>query len=372
MERYRDMTTRKKANTKMARNLVFFILLIAFTFWIIFKDQDLNQLVDSIKSADIKYIVIAALLMFCVYLMETINVRSVLISLGEKNFSIVKAFKYTAIGTFFSAITPAATGGQPVEIYYMSKDNIKAVNGTLAMLIQLCGFQLSTLILSIICAVCNPSLLGDGLLWLYILGIVINAVALILMFLATFSNKLIQSLANLFLKILKKIKIKNYEARKEAIMDGVREYADSAKYIRTHKADFVKAMIRVFIQICIYHSIPYFIYRAFGLNELNFFQLFSMQAVLFTTVSGIPLPGSVGISESVFLKLYGKAFGASLLGGAMLLYRFVSFYFYIIIFAVVVVINAVRSKNVKSEIDIKVKEIEEDFKKTTKKKKAYA
>ena len=362
MEKYRDMTIRKKSNVKMIRNLVLFIGLIIFTFWFIFKDQDINELIKAINSADKLYIIIGAILMFGVYLMESINVRAVLVSLGEKSFSIIRALKYTAIGAFFSAITPAATGGQPVEIYYMSKDGIKASNGTMAMLIQLCGFQISTLTLSIICGVLNPGLLSDGIIWFYLLGLVINGFALVFMLLSVFSTKISTNLLNLLLKFMKKIKVKNYKLKKEKLEKGLEQYTASAEYIKENKIEFIKGIARVFIQITIYHSIPYVIYRSFGLNDLNFFQLFSMQAVLYTTVSGIPLPGSIGVSESLFLKLYGSAFGAKLLSGAMLLYRFVSFYLYIIIFAVVVIINGVKSKNIESEIDKDVKEIDEGIK----------
>ena len=90
-----------------------------------------------------------------------------------------------------------------------------------------------------------------------------------------------------------------------------------------------------------------------------------MQAVLYTTVSGIPLPGAIGVSESLFLKIFGIAFGKTLLSGAMLLYRFVSFYLYIMIFAVIVVINAVKTKDVKGSIDKDVMEI--DYGKTNEK-----
>ena len=192
MERYKDMKIRKRSNIQMIRNLVLFIGLIIFTFWFIFKDQDLNELVNAIKSANPLYLVIGALLMLGNYLMESINVRAVLVSLGEKKFSIFRALRYTAIGAFFSAITPAATGGQPVEIYYMSKDGIKTSNGTMAMLIQLCGFQISTLVFSIICGVLNPHLLSDGIIWFYLLGLGINGVALVFMLLSTFSTRAIK------------------------------------------------------------------------------------------------------------------------------------------------------------------------------------
>ena len=365
MERFRDMTLKKKATIKLIRNLVFFVGLIIFTFWFLFKDQDLNELVNALKSSNKIYVLIGALFMLGVYLVETINVRNVLAALKEKKPSILKAFKYTCIGNFFSAITPAATGGQPVEVYYMTKDGISTSNGTLAMLLQLCGYQISTIGLSIICAILNSSLLKDGIIWFYLLGISINGVALIFMLLSTFNEKMLYKLRDFLVKIMNKFNVKNKDKKIEKLDEEVKRYEESAKFIRTHKIVFVKSVLRVLVQICLFHSIPYFIYRSFGLNSLNFFQLFSMQAVLYTTVSGIPLPGAIGVSESLFLKIFGIAFGKTLLSGAMLLYRFVSFYLYIMIFAVVVVINAVKTKDVKGSIDKDVMEI--DYGKTNEK-----
>ena len=358
MERYRDMTLRKKSNIKMVRNLLFFVALIIFTFWFIFKDQDINVLIDALKSTNKIYVLIGTLLMLCVYLMESINVRSVLISLGEEKQSLFRVFKYTCIGNFFSAITPAATGGQPVEVYYMNKDGIETSNGTMAMLMQLCGFQTSILILSVIGAVLNPGLLSGGIIWFYILGLTINGVALLLMILGAFNEKMIFFTRDFLVKFMHFLRVKNIELKTKKLDIEVKKFVKSAKFIRNNKNVFFKSVFRVFIQICFYHSIPYFVYRAFGLNELNFIELFSMQAILYTTVSGIPLPGSIGVSETLFLKLYGAAFGKVILSSAMLLYRFVSFYFYIIIFSFVVVINALKTKNIYGTIDKNVKEID--------------
>ena len=358
MEKYKDMTITRRSSVKMLRNMIFFIALIIFTFWFVLKDQDLNELMIAIKSADKIYVTIAAFLMLLVFLCEAINVRSVLVVLGEKKISLIKALKFTWIGSFFSAITPAATGGQPVEIYYMSKENIKTANGTMAMLLQLCGFQISTLVLSVICGIANPGLLKDGILWFYLLGLGINGFALALMMIGIFSEKISKGLIDFNIKMMKKIKLKNADKIAKKLEEGIKQYTKSAAFIKSHKMEFIKSVLRVFVQISIYHSIPYFIYRSFGLNELNFLQLFSMQSVLYTTVSGIPLPGSIGVSETLFLKLYGMAFGKALLSGAMLLYRFVSFYFYLVVSAVVVIVNATKTKDVVSEVDKNVREID--------------
>ena len=149
---------RRKANLKMIRNLVFFIGLIILTFYILFKDQDIGELFAVIKSANPYFVLLGIGLMLLYFFIEAYNIRSILKKFGE-NVSLLNALKYTWIGFFFSSITPAASGGQPVEIYYMTKENISGSKATMALLMQLCGFQISTISLGIICAIINPSVL---------------------------------------------------------------------------------------------------------------------------------------------------------------------------------------------------------------------
>ena len=340
----------KKVNLKMIRNILFFIGLIFLTFFFIFKDTDMNELRNVVRSADKRFILLGILVMLLYYSMEAINIKSILKCFGEK-VTIFSALKYTWIGFFFSAITPAATGGQPIEIYYMSKDKLSGPNSTLALLIQLCGFQISTILLGVICAIANPSILDSGLLWLFLLGITINGFALALMLIGIFSKRLTQKLVNGFMNFLKLFRVKNLDLKKKKVEEGLAQYNESSIFIKEHRNEFIKAIIRVFIQICFYHSVTYFVYKAFGLSDMNFFQVFSMQAVLYTTVSGLPLPGSIGVSETVFLKIYGKAFGTDLLKGAMLLSRGITFYLFVIVSLIIVMINAIRTKDIESEID---------------------
>ena len=86
MEKYKDMTIRKKSNLKLLRNLFFFILLIVFTFWFIFKDQNMNDMFNTISSVDLKYVLLGLLCMFLTYIIESYNVRNILVSLGEKKY----------------------------------------------------------------------------------------------------------------------------------------------------------------------------------------------------------------------------------------------------------------------------------------------
>ena len=353
---------KKKAIIKMIRNLIFFIGLIIFTFWFLFRDQDVEEILKIVNSADFKFIVLAIGIMILYYLTEAHNIRCILKSFGE-NISLLTALKFTWIGFFFSSITPAATGGQPVEVYYMTKEKISGAKATMAILIEVCGFQISTLSFAIICAIINPSILSGGLMALFIIGLLINGFALSIMLVSIFSQRLAKKLINILIKIIRFFKAKNIEVKKAKIQESFEKYTESAIFIKTHKREFVKAILRVFVQIALYYSIPYCIYRAFGLNSYNFFQLFIIQAILYTTVSSLPLPGAIGVSESVFLGLFGPVFGHELLNGAMLLNRGITFYLFVVISLIVVIINAIRMKNVKGEIDKDVMVLENELQK---------
>ena len=78
------------------------------------------------------WLLIAIGFMFLYFCCESINTGRTLKALGEKS-SFFKNLKYTLICFFFIFITPAASGGQSMEIYYMHKDGINVEKETLIL-----------------------------------------------------------------------------------------------------------------------------------------------------------------------------------------------------------------------------------------------
>ena len=284
---------------KMIKNLLLFILLIALTFYIILKDQDVGNIFNIIKTVDLKFVLIAIIFMAVYLILESVNLGRTLKALGEKS-NIFKNFKYALIGFFFSAITPAASGGQPMQIYYMHKDKISVANSTLALLVNLCSFQIITLTFAFISVFLNTSHLNSGLVCFFIIGVSLNMSALALLLIGIFSKKLSAALIRFAEKILKKLKIKNLENKVEKLESELTKYHGSAKYFKEHRILMLKTLVTTFIQVLFYYSITYLIYCAFGLNGYNAFQLITLQSVLYATVSGIPSPGAVGVTEGGF------------------------------------------------------------------------
>ena len=112
-----------KNNKKFILNSIIFILLIALTFYILLKDQNPMTILEIIMSANLKYVLIGIICMFIYIALEAVNMGRTLKKLNEKS-TFLRNYKYALIGFFFSAVTPAASGGQPMQRNSFCKFNI--------------------------------------------------------------------------------------------------------------------------------------------------------------------------------------------------------------------------------------------------------
>lgn len=335
-------------NKKTIKNLIIFILLIIFTFYIILKDQDIVEITQVLRNVRLEYVVIAIVAMLIYLVLESVNMGRTLKTLNEKS-SFIQNFRYVLIGFFFSSITPAASGGQPMQIYYMHKNGISIANSTLSLLINLCSFQIITISFAMISLIFNYKYLTTGLVWLFVIGVTLNSIALSLLLIGIFSKKLSACLVKISVKILSFFKIKNIEEKQEKLEKELFKYQGSAAYIKQNIEVMLKTILTTFVQILFYYSIPFWIYCSFGFSEYNIIQIISLQAILYATVSGIPLPGAVGVSEGGFLGIFKNVFTTSTLNSAMILNRGVSFYLFVLISAILVISQALVA-NKKSDL----------------------
>ena len=333
---------------RVAWYIVIFILLVLLTFWFVFKDQDLGEVVRAVVTANVFFVVLGILLMMGYFMVEAWNVMTLLNSFGEK-VPYKMALKFALIEFFFCSVTPGASGGQLLEIYYMSKEKIKGANATVAILIQTCGMQMAVMTLGTLCLLFSPKLIHDDVLFLFVLGFIINGVALAVLLACLFSQALARGVVNWFFGTLRKMGIKKAMVWRKNAEKSLEQYGESAKYVKKHKKEFWVAMGKVLLQQSLFYLVPFCVYKALGLSGTTIWELFAMQSVLFVATSGLPIPGAVGVSETVFLTLYGLAFGEELVSSAMLLNRGITFYLFVMVGMVVVFLNVVRLKNLREK-----------------------
>ena len=344
-----------KRAKKLLRNFIIFIVLIVLTFYIILKDQDIAGIIRIMLDARKEFILISVLAM-CIYVIcEAVNIGRTLKALNEKS-NFFKNIKYALIGFFFSAITPAASGGQPMQIYYMHKENISVANSTLALLINLSCVQVVTLSIAFISLIFNYKYLNSGLIWLFVIGVTLNLSALMLLLISIFTKRMSKGLINIAIKILKFFKVKNIEEKEKKFQNELTKYQGSAEYIKKNKIVILKNLITTYIQYILFYSVSYWVYCSFGLSGHNILEIITMQSILYATVSGIPSPGAVGVSEGGFMAIFGNLFPKNMLESAMLLNRGINFYLLVIISAIVVMFNAFKEKREEKELSIEIQD----------------
>ena len=331
-------------NTKrMIRNAILFILLIILTFTVILKNANLMDIVSALANVKMEFIAIAIIAMCLYFTCDAINIGRTLKALGEKS-SFWRNIKYSLIGFFFSSITPAASGGQPMQIYYMHKDNIKVANSTLTLLINLTCMQIVTISLALVSLIFNYQYMNTALIWCFVIGITLNASALALLLISIYSRRLSKWFIKITIKIMKIFKAKNIEEKREKFESELQRYQDSAKYARQNRPLVVKTLLTTYLQFILFYSVSYWVYLSFGFNSHNIFELITMQSILFATVSGIPSPGAVGVSEGGYIALFGNIYAENMINTAMLIARGISFYLFVFISLVVVMIYIIKDK----------------------------
>lgn len=334
------MNKKNKEHT-LLYNFIIFVLLLEIVFFVFFKSNDISHIFSVLSKVNVSYVFLGIICTFLFILCEAINIRRVLNVLGYKK-SIFTYLKYSSIGFFFSAITPSSSGGQPMQIYYMNKDGINISHGTLSLLVQLASYQTITMILGTISIIFKFKFLGNLnfiFIIFLILGFIINLLLTILYILAIFKKEIIIKIGDFIVKILSKLKLKKIDSIKEKLYSELNKFQESSNFIKNNKTIIFKSLFTVLIQIIANYSIPFLIFKSFGLAGDSYISFIFLQSILFLSVSIVPIPGSIGASESGFLSIYSLLFPKNILGSAMILSRGIGFYLYVLLTGLLVIIN---------------------------------
>lgn len=347
------MEKTKTTNRKHIGSLIFMLLLIGLTFYILLKDNSLASLIPYIQKANPIYLILGLLTMLGFIACEAINIKIITKSLNIKT-SFRQCMDYSFIGFYFCSITPSASGGQPAQIYYMKRDGINLSYSALTILIITVAYQIVMLLYGLIMFLFQYEFVManvKGIKWLILFGVVVNVILTAFIFFSIFSKKIVAKCVFAVTNFLAKIKlIKKVDTAQKNIIHQLDEYTEGAQHIKQNPMLFVKVTFFTFLQKTALYAIPFFVYKAFNLSGHTFFEILTIQALLTIAVSSLPLPGAVGVTETSFLSIFQVFFSSSLILPAMLLSRGISFYAILIISAIVTVLVHMRKRPVLKEI----------------------
>lgn len=331
----------------------FFLLVMFLTFYALFSGKDITQIWKAVDRMSVPYLIpAAALALFFVsaegcmiwYLLKKMEVKRP----GSGSSSLIRCIQYSFIGFFYSGITPSATGGQPVQLYYMNKDGNRGSDSTVVLMTVALAYKFVLVILGagILCFWFRPLREEFGKFFpLYILGLCLNAVLVVLILTVMLFPKIILNAAvrmeNLFVRIRK---MQPSGTRVKKIQDFIDGYQQAVTWLKGNKKSLFFVMIGTFFQRSSLFVLTYVVYLGFGLHGTNAVKVILLQASVYIAVDMLPLPGSQGITELVYQTVFVNVFTGAYLLPSMMVSRGINFYFLLLISLAVVAGNRIFMK----------------------------
>lgn len=333
------MTIIKKI-LKYALNIGLILVITLFTLNLIFKDQELSEIISDLRSADPLWITIGAAAAVLFVSGESSIIHYMLRVLDQKT-SFLRCLKYSFIGFFFSYITPSSTGGQPMQMYHMKKDKIKIGYSTLIMLLITIAYKSVLVLLALGFLIFNfdtVALYAGDMKWLIVLGFALNLSFIILLLLVFLKPIWARALGIKTVDLLTKLHImkrRNKEKYTEKLIRICDTYAMGADYIKKNLWVVFNVFVMTALQrICLF-SITWIIYKAYGMSGTSYIDILTIQIMIAVAVEMLPLPGAAGITEGCFLLAFNEIFTLERVKPALLISRGLNFYLILFIGAIV-------------------------------------
>ena len=328
----------KPDRKKICKGALLFFILAAVTWYLITREYRWEEILSALRQANFLWILPAVLAMGLFVFCEGTNIGRSLSFFGH-NVKLRDKIKYALTGFFFSSVTPSASGGQPMQVWAMYRDGIPVSHSSLSLLAELASFQIISAAAALIgFFMAKDQILSAavGIRALVLIGVSLNVFLLCLLLAVIFSKSSIKGIIAVLFFLIERLFPKKARQWKRKILLWAGEYRKSAGYLRKNPGLMGKMLVTAFLQLLAFYSIPYFIYQSLGLSGFHWLTITSIQAVLYISVSALPLPGAVGVTEGGFAVLFSSIFPASVMGCAMILSRFVSFYLAVIVSGIAV------------------------------------
>lgn len=333
------------------KNKKFNIMLLLFTLALVLfftlKDN-LSGVIKELSNINIFLFIIAILVYMLSLVFKSISLH-IFIKEKDKNkkYKFKNTLSLTLIGQFLNGITPFQSGGQPFQIYLLKKDGFRISDSSCAMIKDFMSYQIALIIMGILALIINLKLNLVGLNWLIFIGFIINIIVLIFLFLSVFAKKSVIKLANKLISLLVKIRvIKNDDVLRKKIMDGLNNFYEGGIELKNSKTKFSISILTNIINLSLLYIVPFIIFKSADFNDITILGSISLTAFVMLIGNFIPIPGATGGIEYGFIRFFGiYNIKSVLLSSCMLLWRFITYFFGMLVGFIVLFLKEGFKKN---------------------------
>jgi uncharacterized protein (TIRG00374 family) len=317
--------------SKRVWQLALFAALSVLSIGLIFHFTATQRTWDLFLHLNARYLVVLILLWLFSLVVDSLSTCFYAQGTGERlKFSF--ALRLTLLRVFFNVITPFSFGGQPIEIYALSRQGIPAGKGSSVVMVKLLTLalfaQLGALLVFVFVRdeVRNVPTLSIAFV---VTGLLIGGLVVVTCLVFFYPFILVRIFTHIE-KLLRRLKLRSWKNRPD-LRRWVVHQASLARrsfrrYFGSHLGLFLAGTLSNGLMYCADVLMLWIILRALGV-AIPLAEGFALSALLLFLITFMPTPGTAGLGEVIFVIIFAAAVPKYLLGIAVVLWRF--FYQYI-------------------------------------------
>ena len=324
--------------TKKEKNIIqyiFLAFLIILTGYIVSTTIEIDRIPDVINFVDKKFIILGMLMVVMYILIETVVFQMIINSVEKNKRKKTIGLQMGTVGLYYNLVTPFASGSQPMQIYLMNRYGINLSKAVAIVTNKTVLFQSVVTVMCGLALIFNKELIHlrhGSIKTLLIMGMTMNLVSIIGGLLIVLNPSFMKKLSDVIINFLGRFRLFRFlRGKNDRAHHYINDFNKSIlMYITDKKSLFITLVLTV-LQLSVYFSISFFIYKASRLSGVGFIDIFVHQIILYMTVSPIPTPGNVGANELTFFSIFNGIFPRKYVGYAVIMYSFLVYYMILIL-----------------------------------------
>lgn len=299
---------------------------IVYQFWEVPADRVWNGL----KQAQVSWLVAGMVVMCGYWFLESVVLHQMAKKVKQKQ-TLWQSIKITMVGQFFNTITPFSSGGQPAQLYTMTKHGLSVSAGSSILLMKFIVFQSMMVVSSMVVLLFGydylQSLEIPQIRMLVFTGFVMNVLVITSLITIAKSKRVASFLAHSLLKPVSWfVKEERYITWKKKLGQKLISFHEESKQMSFDYSFILCCCVLTLIQLWLFFSIPFFITQALGVTNIHLFQVIAYHAFIMMFSSLVPIPGGSGGAEYSFSLLFGLLLPPTMLVLCLFFWRLITYY----------------------------------------------
>lgn len=338
----------KGKKKKLVINVLIFLAIMIGTVWFVFRDEGVDAVLTAMKQMSFGHLLLSVVIALFFVGAEGVMIWYLLRAIDGTS-SLGSCISCSFIGFLFSGITPSATGGQPMQLYYLKRDgNSWSLSSVVLMTVALM-YKLVLVIFGVgILIFWHEPLrgyLGKGYYRLFLLGLTLNAALVVGLLMVMFTPAVIRMLIAKVEWLAVKLHLMKKAGSKKARLDHFMEnYQHALSFLKERKGKMFVVFLGTVVQRAAVFALTYVVYRGMGMSGASLTTVMWLQAAVYIGVDMLPIPGAQGITEAMYRRAFLDIFTAGHVTASMCISRGVSFYLMILVGLVVTLYQFVIKK----------------------------